>query len=230
MVSVDLTLPSKRKGPTVAGDAPPRGVGLAEHTPQQKSGAKKRARNNEAWEKLSPGLLEDGAPAEPDEASLEMALALAKQQQPEQSGSSHGGWVRRSVRASGQTELSSRQVNDLLEVIRSNGKDAVVLKLKHWIGPDSSTWVIDAVIQALMKNDNCEALYIQNFNEGASHSGHDPGCLLYNVSYFWCLSPSRFLGDLLYSHYDLRHRNAGPAARNAYPSVASWNHMVPQHW
>lgn len=41
-----------------------------------------------------------------------------------------------------------------------------VLKLHHYLGPDVNTAVIDAVLEALMVNDNCQALYIQNFNEG----------------------------------------------------------------
>lgn len=41
-----------------------------------------------------------------------------------------------------------------------------MLKLHHYLGPDVNTAVIDAVLEALMVNDNCQALYIQNFNEG----------------------------------------------------------------
>ncbi|CAN0454101.1 unnamed protein product, partial [Scytosiphon promiscuus] len=41
-----------------------------------------------------------------------------------------------------------------------------VLKLHHYLGPDVNTAVIDAVLEALMVNENCQALYIQNFNEG----------------------------------------------------------------
>ncbi len=41
-----------------------------------------------------------------------------------------------------------------------------VLKLHHYLGPDVNTAVIDAVLEALMVNGNCQALYIQNFNEG----------------------------------------------------------------
>lgn len=41
-----------------------------------------------------------------------------------------------------------------------------MLKLHHYLGPDVNTAVIDAVLEALMVNQNCQALYIQNFNEG----------------------------------------------------------------
>lgn len=41
-----------------------------------------------------------------------------------------------------------------------------MLKLHHYLGPDVNTGVIDAVLEALSVNTNCQALYIQNFNEG----------------------------------------------------------------
>jgi hypothetical protein len=75
-----------------------------------------------------------------------------------------GNWVRRSERASGQ--FASRDLLALVDQIKTNHKDAVVLKLKHHIGPDSNTFILDAVLHALMHNDNCQALYIQNFNDG----------------------------------------------------------------
>ena len=41
-----------------------------------------------------------------------------------------------------------------------------VLKLHHYLGPDVNTAVINAVLEALSINSNCQALYIQNFNDG----------------------------------------------------------------
>ena len=49
---------------------------------------------------------------------------------------------------------------------RTNDPEVKVLKLHHYLGPDVNTAVIDAVLEALSMNVNCEALYIQNFNEG----------------------------------------------------------------
>jgi hypothetical protein len=137
---------------------------------------KKRPRKDQSkmWGQFSDSVdtkAEDAADvqlAEPDESTLKVVAALAKEGQSHEAGAEECSWVRRSVRASGQSELSSRQVAELLGVIKSNHKDAVVLKLKHWLGPDTNTWVIDAVLSALMKNDNCEALYIQNFNDGTT--------------------------------------------------------------
>lgn len=49
---------------------------------------------------------------------------------------------------------------------RMNDPEVEVLKLHHYLGPDVNTAVIDAVLDALAVNSNCQALYIQNFNEG----------------------------------------------------------------
>lgn len=49
---------------------------------------------------------------------------------------------------------------------RSNDAEVEVLKLHHYLGPDVNSTVINAVLDALSTNNNCQALYIQNFNEG----------------------------------------------------------------
>ena len=49
---------------------------------------------------------------------------------------------------------------------RTDDPEVEVLKLHHYLGPDVNTAVIDAVLEALVINNNCQALYIQNFNEG----------------------------------------------------------------
>jgi hypothetical protein len=136
-----------------------------------KSSGKKRPRKGQFyhWEQLTDGLGEEEEEVEtvePDESTLKMVAELAKEKGGDAKALGSGSWVRRSVRASGQSDLSSRQVGELLEVITTNHKDAQVLKLKHWLGPDTNTWVMDSVLSALMKNHNCEALYIQNFNDG----------------------------------------------------------------
>ncbi|CAN0453961.1 unnamed protein product, partial [Phaeothamnion confervicola] len=75
-------------------------------------------------------------------------------------------WVRRSERAAGRTVLDIPVIQKLLRMIRTNHPDVEVLKLHHYLGPSAGVVAIDAVLDALMKNDNCQALYIQNFNEG----------------------------------------------------------------
>lgn len=99
------------------------------------------------------------------------------------------GWVRRSERACGQTELSSRQMGELLELIKSNHKDAVVLKLKdRGLGPDTNTWILDEVLKALYANDNCEALYIQNLNDGMLDLQLAMLSKVLRKGHIWCLN------------------------------------------
>jgi hypothetical protein len=73
-------------------------------------------------------------------------------------------WVRRSVREPGQFELSAPKVLDLLEDITLDKESCAVLKLKKWLGPDTISIVMDVVLDALVDNTLCQALYIQNFN------------------------------------------------------------------
>mmetsp|Transcript_60505 Transcript_60505/g.136748 ORF Transcript_60505/g.136748 Transcript_60505/m.136748 type:complete len:487 (+) Transcript_60505:361-1821(+) len=140
--------------------------------------SRKRPRQNTEARRLSKKeddsffegeAVELGPVEEPDPVSLALSKKLAAEQDDGRCGAGKlaVGWVRRSVRASGQTELSSRTVNELLELIKGNQPEVQVLKLKdHYLGPQTNTTVIESVLWALMKNDNCQALYIQNFNEG----------------------------------------------------------------
>jgi len=74
--------------------------------------------------------------------------------------SSH--WVRRSSRQPSKAALNSPGVRALLEKLRGNDTDMVVLKMKKYINdPDAPHTVIDAALDALEENSNCEALYIQ---------------------------------------------------------------------
>jgi len=76
-------------------------------------------------------------------------------------------WVRRSARMPSRSALNSPKVKQLLDFLKTNHPDMVVLKMKKYV-PDSATpqLVIDTVLDALEENTNCEALYIQNYNEG----------------------------------------------------------------
>jgi hypothetical protein len=74
--------------------------------------------------------------------------------------SSH--WVRRSCRQPCKAALSAPGVRALLDKLRGNDSDMVVLKMKRYINdPDAPQVVIDAALDALEENTNCEALYIQ---------------------------------------------------------------------
>jgi len=71
-------------------------------------------------------------------------------------------WVRRSVRQPSKSALSAPQVKSLLEKLPANDSDMVVLKMKKYCNdPDTPQIVIDAVLDALEENQNCELLYIQ---------------------------------------------------------------------
>ena len=71
-------------------------------------------------------------------------------------------WVRRSVRQPSKYALNSPRVKDLIEKLKSNDPDMVVLKMKKYVNdPNTPCLVIDAVLAALEENTNCEALYIQ---------------------------------------------------------------------
>mmetsp|Transcript_15637 Transcript_15637/g.25324 ORF Transcript_15637/g.25324 Transcript_15637/m.25324 type:complete len:193 (+) Transcript_15637:115-693(+) len=55
----------------------------------------------------------------------------------------------------------------LLDKLRLNDPDVVVLKMKKYINdPAAPCAVLDEALNALEENSNCEALYIQNFNQG----------------------------------------------------------------
>ena len=76
-------------------------------------------------------------------------------------------WVRRSVRQPAQSTLRSTNVRNLIDKLKHNDSDMIVLKMKKYINdPDTPSVVIDAALDALGDNSNCEALYIQNFNKG----------------------------------------------------------------
>ena len=76
-------------------------------------------------------------------------------------------WVRRSVRQPNHSALTSTTVKNLIDKLKNNDSDMVVLKMKKYLNdPDTPSVVIDAALDALGDNSNCQALYIQNFNKG----------------------------------------------------------------
>jgi hypothetical protein len=71
-------------------------------------------------------------------------------------------WVRRSCRLPSRSILDSSHVRGLIDKLRNNDSDMVVLKLKKYLSDsDTPTVIIDAALDALEENRNCEALYIQ---------------------------------------------------------------------
>lgn len=76
-------------------------------------------------------------------------------------------WVRRSARMPSMSVVNGRRFKMLLDKLRTNDPDMVVLKMKKYLSdPDCPQVCIDTVLDALEENTNCQSLYIQNFNEG----------------------------------------------------------------
>jgi hypothetical protein len=71
-------------------------------------------------------------------------------------------WVRRSVRQPSKSSLTAPKVKELLQKLVCNDSDMIILKMKKYCSDlDTPSIVIDAVLDALEDNTNCEALYIQ---------------------------------------------------------------------
>jgi hypothetical protein len=63
-----------------------------------------------------------------------------------------------------------------------------VLKLHNVLGPDTNTTVIDAVLDALAENTNCQALYMQNFVDGVTDTQIDTLTAVLRKCNIWCLN------------------------------------------
>jgi len=73
-----------------------------------------------------------------------------------------GNWVRRSRRQPNMALLNSKPVRILVDKLKYNDTDMVVLKMKKYINdPNTPCAVMDAILNAMEENTNCEALYIQ---------------------------------------------------------------------
>jgi hypothetical protein len=78
-----------------------------------------------------------------------------------------GSWVRRSTRQPSRSAMTSLPVQTLVEKLKMNDPDCIVLKMKKYLpDPNTPSVILDTVLDALEQNTNCQALYIQNFNEG----------------------------------------------------------------
>lgn len=71
-------------------------------------------------------------------------------------------WVRRSRRQPNMDLLNSKAVRILVDKLKHNDTDMRVLKMKKYINdPNAPCAVMDAMLNAMEENTNCEALYIQ---------------------------------------------------------------------
>ena len=104
---------------------------------------------------------------------------------------SANNWVRRSARMPSRAALMSPNTQVLLHKLCSNDDDMVVLKMKKYVSdPATPPVVIDAVLDALEENRNCESLYIQNYNEGMKDAQvlHLLEILKRPTCKIWCLN------------------------------------------
>lgn len=116
----------------------------------------KRTRKKQKEENLEVSRKQQAKPL----TSAEIQAILKQDCSNETSGCST--WVRRSMRQPSRSALDSPRVKDLIHKLSSNDPDMVVLKMKKYCSDlDTPQIVIDAVLDALEENRNCEALYIQ---------------------------------------------------------------------
>eukprot|EP00979_Chaetoceros_neogracilis_P003800 scaffold664_cov238-Chaetoceros_neogracile.AAC.5 len=82
-------------------------------------------------------------------------------------GDANNNFVRRSTRQPSLSAITAPNVRAVVGKLQMNDPDMVVLKCKKYL-PDSDTpsVIVDALLDALESNTNCQALYIQNFNTG----------------------------------------------------------------
>jgi len=94
--------------------------------------------------------------------SAEVQALLASDDLPPSSSYASSSWVRRSTRQPSRSAISAPHVQALIDKLTINDPDMVVLKLKKYLSdPDTPSLIIDAMLDALERNTNCQALYIQ---------------------------------------------------------------------
>ena len=91
--------------------------------------------------------------------SAEVRAILAKD---DKKCAASSNWVRRSTRQPSRSAITSKNVKMMVDLLQMNDSDMVVLKCKKYINdPDTPCVIIDAILDALENNSNCQALYIQ---------------------------------------------------------------------
>ncbi len=97
-------------------------------------------------------------------------------------------FVRRSSRAPSQSLMETREVKIILDKIRSNHEDTVVLKLKDFLRADITSAVLDEIIEALYTNKVCQALYVQNLSNAMKDKQLKDLIELLKKKKIWCLN------------------------------------------
>lgn len=131
--------------------------------------------------------------------------------------------VRRSNRRVGASVLYMPRTRRLLEQIRTDAPEVEVLRLHHYLGPGVGTVVIDAVLDALVVNSNCQALYIQNFNDGFGDKQLLALAKVLEVGNIWCLNAGENYGVSLAAWWDFAKQLQQTKVTHAYIS----DHVIP---
>jgi hypothetical protein len=100
----------------------------------------------------------------------------------------HSHYVRRSQRDPRVSCLRRPDVKELVQKIRTNHRDTIVLKLKNHVTSDINSLVLDDVIASLHKNRVCQALYVQNFSRALGDDQLDRLTKLLVKKKIWCLN------------------------------------------
>lgn len=123
---------------------------------------------------------------------------------------------RRSSRVPGYWKVESPCMVNLLSRIEAGDPGVDVLKLHNYISSDAKALVIDAVLDSLMLNNNCQALYIQNFDKAFRDEQLLKLAKVLCRSNIWCLNageiynvtPSRwwkFVEGMLFASYTVTY-------------------------
>jgi hypothetical protein len=132
-------------------------------TLKQRSRSKKAVKKNRRYSRKSSDISFVAQPPPPKvTAPTEAEIRKILLEDSATFGESNCNWVRRSSRQPSKSVLNSAGVRDLLDKLKCNDSDMVVLKMKKYLNdPDIPPVIMNAALDALEENSNCQALYIQ---------------------------------------------------------------------
>ena len=107
---------------------------------------------------------------------------------PELRSDVHPKDVRRSIRDPSISLLDKRDVKALIQKIRTNKKECIILKIKDHLLADINTGVVDSVLEALVLNKNCQALYVQNLTKAFGDTQLGALIEILMKKTIWCLN------------------------------------------
>jgi len=139
---------------------------LALSAPKLKVRCKKKVRDTNVQEKEEVECVTGKCANPPNERPLTAAEIRAILGEDADIGTDNN-WVRRSTRQPSRSAITAPNVRAVVGKLEMNDPEMVVLKSKKYL-PDSDTpsVIVDALLDALERNANCQALYVQNFNTG----------------------------------------------------------------